>query len=96
MSTIRMIKKDAVINISIGSSFFQKLQSILLYITEDKTDEELNQFKSLCEKKEEFPEPWMDHLYTMIVIIKELENSAELNDMIISSSIDDAINQSEN
>lgn len=96
MSTVKMLKKDALIPITVGSGFFQKLQSVLLYLTEERTDEELNLFKTLSEKGEEFPEPWMDHLYTMIVIIKELETAAELNNMIVNSSIDDAISQSEN
>lgn len=95
-ATIKMIKKDAAIPITIGAGFFQKLQSILLYLTEEKTDEELVHFKTLSEKGEDFPEPWMDHLLTMIILTKELENAAELNNMIVNTSVDDAINQLEN
>lgn len=95
-TTLKMIKKDASIPVTIGAGFFQKLQSVLLYLTEERTDEELNHFKTLSEKGEEFPEPWMDHLFTMIILTRELENAAESNNMTVNSSIDDAINQLEN
>jgi hypothetical protein len=77
MSTVKMIKADAQIAVTFGVSFIKKLQSLLLYLSEERSIEELNQFKELAEKQEEFPEAWMDHLQTMIILVREIESTAE-------------------
>jgi len=89
MATVKMIKKDAVISIAIGSGFFQKLQRILFYLTEERTDEELQLFKTYTEKNEDYPEQWMENLHTIIVLLKELENSADKNNQVTTETIND-------
>lgn len=75
--TVKVIKSDAQIAITFGVPFIQKLQSLLLYLSEDKSLEELKAFQELTEKQEELTEPWMQHLYTMIMLIREIELTAE-------------------
>lgn len=77
MSTIRMIKADAQIVVTFGVPFIQKLQSLLLYLSEDRSLEELNRFKEIAEKQEEFPEVWMEHFQTIIILVREIEATVE-------------------
>lgn len=79
MSKITMIKKDAIISIKISSGFLQMLQRTMMFIVTDKTEEDLENFKKAVEEhestNEDFPETWMDSLFTMTVLIKEIETS---------------------
>lgn len=80
MDKIKMIKKDAAIQIKMGAGFLQKIQKVLFYIASDLTNEQLEKFKTEAESfKEgsEFSEPWMEHITTLSVIIKEVEKCAE-------------------
>lgn len=77
MSTIKMIKKDAVINIGIGTGFLQNLQQLLFYVAKDISTEQLEEYKKQAEAKQEFTEEWMTHLTTISVLIREIEKNAE-------------------
>jgi hypothetical protein len=77
MSTVKMIKKDAVINIGIGTGFLQNLQKLLFYIAADLNQEQLEEYKRQAEAREDFTEDWMTHLTTISVLIRELEKGAE-------------------
>ena len=45
MSKVTMIKNDAVITISIGSAFLQKVQKVLVQLISDKSEEEIEDYK---------------------------------------------------
>lgn len=77
MTSVKMIKKDAVIKIGIGTGFLQNLQKILFYIASDLTKEQLEEYKRQAEAREEFTEDWMTHLTTISILIRELEKAAE-------------------
>ena len=55
------------------------LQRTMMFIVTDKTEEDLENFKKAVEEhestNEDFPETWMDSLFTMTVLIKEIETS---------------------
>ena len=42
-STVKMLKKDALVPITIGTGFIQKLQSMLMTLLADRTEEEINE-----------------------------------------------------
>lgn len=77
MSTIKMIKPDAVIEIKIGTGFLQKLQNVTLFLTRDLTPEQLESYKNEANANDGFSEEWMDHVTTMGVLLKELEINAD-------------------
>jgi hypothetical protein len=77
MSNIKMIKKDAAIQITIGSGFMQKIQAVVLYLVSDRTDEELAEFQRQAVAKEELTLDWMEHLSTMMLLMNEIETKAE-------------------
>lgn len=76
-TTVKMIKKDAQINITFGTPFIQKLQALLFFITKDVSDEDLLRYKQIVENKEEFQEDWMDALFTVVSLIGEVERIAD-------------------
>jgi hypothetical protein len=77
MSNIKMIKKDATIQVTIGSGFMQKIQAIVLYMVSERTDEELAEFQRQAVAKEELTLDWMEHLSTMMLLMSEIETKAE-------------------
>jgi hypothetical protein len=72
-----MIKKDAAIQITIGSGFMQKIQAVVLHMVSERTDEELAEFQRQAVAKEELTLDWMEHLSTMMLIMNEIEIKAE-------------------
>lgn len=77
MSNIKMIKQDASIKVTFGSGFIQKIQSIVVYMVNERTEEELAEFQRLIVAKEELTLDWMEHLSTMMLLMNEIEVQAE-------------------
>lgn len=95
MATVTMLKKDAIINLKVGTGFVQKIQQVLSGLTSERTEEELDQFKTLVEKGEtEFDEDWMDHVYTLSAFIRIIEMEA-INQGATYEQDVDAINKAE-
>lgn len=87
MSTIKMIKKDASIQITIGSGFMQKIQAIVVSMVSERTDEELLEFQRQAVAKEELSIEWMEHLSTMMLLMNEIEVKAEEQGFTYDSEI---------
>ena len=77
MSSIKMIKSDAAIQVTFGSAFIQKIQAIVVHMVNERTDEELAEFQRLAVAKEELTLDWMEHLSTMMLLMNEIETKAE-------------------
>jgi hypothetical protein len=77
MSNIKMIKQDASIKVTFGSGFIQKIQSIVVHMVNERTEEELAEFQRLIVAKEELTLDWMEHLSTMMLLMNEIEVQAE-------------------
>lgn len=91
MEKVKMIKHDAIIDIKIGTGFLQKLQKMLLFMTIDITPEDMELYKELTEKNEELTEPWMEHLSTLSILLKEIETKAEEQGFTYEGDISDTI-----
>ncbi len=77
MKTIKTIKKEAIVKIEIGMSFFQKLLSIVNKTSEGLTQEQIQKFKDCISSNKEFTEPWMETISTVSTLIKLIELKAE-------------------
>ena len=80
MDKVKMIKKDALINITIGAGMLQKLQKIMFGIAAEISPEQLEEYKKEMEnfkQGDEFSEPWMESLTTLSILITECEKEAE-------------------
>lgn len=77
MSTVQMIKKDAIINVQISSGFLQKLQQMLAALITQRTDEEIENLKQLMESKpQEITEEWMEHIVVLVTLVNGIQNEA--------------------
>lgn len=74
---IKMIKKDAIMDIKIGTGFLQRLQKMLIYLSKDASEEDMRRYGEMAKNNEEFTEDWMEHLMTMTILLKEIETKAE-------------------
>lgn len=92
MAVIKMIKKEAVINVPITTGLLQKLQQLIVFFVEDKTEEQLEQFKTIVQSSEKaFTEDWMQHLYIISSFVSVIENEAFKQGHTYDSEVSDDI-----
>lgn len=84
-----MIKKDAVVDIKIGTAFISKLNEILIQLTTDKNKEDLEKYKKEAEENKSFSEPWMESVTTVGILLKEIQNEAEKQGMTYETTVDE-------
>lgn len=80
MAIIKKIKNDAIVDVKIGSGFLQRLQKVMLNLVMDKSPDELAEFKVKSEEyakntNPEFEQSWMNDLFTMSILINEIEKN---------------------
>lgn len=96
MSKVKMIKKDAKINIEIGTGFLQKLQKLMMYVVADLKEEDVKRYSEESKSYDAavgFSEEWMEHLTTISILIKEIEEKAETQGAVYEKDIDEAIQE---
>jgi len=91
MSKVTMIKNDAVITISIGSAFLQKVQKVLVQLISDKSEEEIEDYKKAIQDAtlEELPEPWMENLLVINTLLRTIETEAVSSGQTYQKEVDD-------
>ena len=67
------IKADALVPVSIGAGYLERLQKLALYILENKSDEELEQFKKNVAAGTVDEDSWEFHYETVGMLIKTIE-----------------------
>jgi hypothetical protein len=82
MEKVKMIKKDAIIQIGIGTGYLQQLQKLILFLVKDLKEEQLDDYKKQVEIKTkdndyEFTEEWMNGLTTISILLRDIENKAD-------------------
>jgi hypothetical protein len=90
---IKMIKKEAIVDIKIGVAFIERIQKLLVFVISGLTEEQLQQFKTESEGAKDntnfqYSEPWMDSLLTLSVLLKEIEEKAEAQGFVKEEDID--------
>jgi uncharacterized membrane protein len=88
---IKMLRKDAVISIKIGTGFLKKIQEVLMDVSAGHTEEEFEQMNNLINENKELTESWMESVYTLSVLIKTIEDSAIEQDLTYEEDIDNII-----
>lgn len=75
------LKKDAQIQLTLGSAFIKKLELVIPYLLQNKTKEEISKFQSV--KSEEDMDDWMIHTSTVYTLVQAIMKEAEKADMIV-------------
>lgn len=86
---IKMVKSDAIIPINIGAGFMQKLTSVLISLADQQTEEEMLLLQKLMNDGKELPEPWMENIFTLMVLLKDIETAAEKNGFTYEKTLDE-------
>jgi len=86
---IKMIKQDAIIKIEIGTGFLQKIQHLLLHLTQNLTTEQLEEYKKIVQEQKEFTQDWMDALNTISFLLREIETQADKQGFIFETDVDE-------
>lgn len=81
---VQYIPKDAQIPIQIGSAFLQRLQKLLLFILEDKTDEDLAELTKHVTNQTIPEDSWMYHYQTLQILILTIEQTAIDKNLIVT------------
>jgi len=82
MDKVKMIKKDAIIQVGIGTGFLQQIQKLILFLVKDLKQEQLDDYKKQAEIKTkdntyEFTEEWMNALTTLSILLRDVEKKAD-------------------
>jgi hypothetical protein len=98
---IKMIRKEAVVDIKIGSAMLELLHESLMLLTKDRSSEDLEKFKSEIQKFDtttlqgSFSEDWMSILMTLSILVREVENKAEEQNLTEEVPLNDLIKRFE-
>jgi hypothetical protein len=79
MEKVTMIKKDAQVNITVGVGFLESLQSSMVYVSSQQTQEELNQYEQEAQTITHplsFSKPWMTLLFSLSNMVYAIEQAA--------------------
>lgn len=82
MEKMKGLKKDAVVLLPIGTSFYIKLKELLVFLAEDKTEDQIKDFEVAISEKKEINEEWMAHLFTVVLLVRAIEDKAEETGLI--------------
>jgi tRNA A37 N6-isopentenylltransferase MiaA len=86
---VSAVKADAKINIDVNVGHLHRLQQLLLMVTADKTEKELDLLKDVMEKKDKDRlEHWMELFFFLTYFINEIETKAEEQNQTTQIDID--------
>ena len=72
---IDIILPEALVDIKVSTGFYQKMNALLSFYTEGKSPEEMkNAYTQI--KSQKITEPWIDHLQTIFIFLKEFQKAA--------------------
>lgn len=93
--TVEMIRKDAVIPIEIGAGFYARLQHLLAFMVQDRTEEEIKEMQEALNSNVIKPDSWHYHYNTMLSMCQALDKQAQDLKLTVSVPIDNLISQME-
>jgi hypothetical protein len=74
--SFEIIKSDTIIDIAIGTGYYKKIQEATMFLTEGKTEEEINDALKQIESQNITSE-WVNHYQTLLIFCKEFESKAK-------------------
>ena len=93
MSTVRKIKADAQVSITLGTPFIGSLQTALIWTMEQLSEQQREELQQgLQSDNYMFDEPIMNHAVTLLVLVRTIEKKVTEDGMFI----DENISQQEN
>lgn len=94
---IKMVKKDAIVDVKIGAGMLQLIHQSIMLLTKDRTPEDLEKFKKEMEAfnssplEVSFSEDWMSIIMTLSLLVKEIETKAVEQNLTTEIPLEDLI-----
>lgn len=79
---IPFLRKDALVPMEIGAGFVNKLYELSMFIVADKSDEQLEALNAAIKNETTDSEPWMKHYYTVLLLLKSIEEQAVAHKLV--------------
>lgn len=76
MEKVIVIKKEAMVPITLGTGMIQRLQKIFAFIVTNVSPEDIELYKELVGNNKPVTEEWMEHLTTISMLLVSLEEQA--------------------
>lgn len=91
MAKVESVKADAIIDLKVGSKFLQDLQGVLIYISNlqpvGRIQETVNKVNT---QGEDSLDDWEKSIYTMLVLVTNLEENARAAGLTVVEEIPEA------
>ena len=94
----KVIQKDAIIKLEIGTAMIEMLQEVLGYFAKQVTQEQIEKYTvevadydKISKKEKEFTEDWMAPVTTLSFFLREIENQADLQGFTSEINLEDYI-----
>lgn len=98
LPSVKVIQKDAIIKLEIGTGIIERLQEVLGYFAKKITQEQIDKYSvevvdydKISRKEKEFSEEWMTPVTTLSFFLKEIENQADLQGFTKENKLEDYI-----
>jgi hypothetical protein len=95
---VKIVRKDALINITISTGMLEKFQEVLRFLAKDLTNEqyakyqqEFKDYKIIAQKEKEFSEPWMYPVTTMTFFLEKISIEAEKQGFVFEVDLEEYI-----
>lgn len=79
---IPYIKKDAIVTISIGAGFIERIAAMLPYFAQGRSEEDIKKMETAF-KEQSGLEDWMSHTQTVYLLQRTILDAAKEQDMVI-------------
>ena len=81
------IPRDTTFPIQVGGNTLIGLQKLVLFVMEDKTEDQIK-YAQECIMKHEYPEEWIEHFAFLSMFIKVLEQTAIDKGIAVEEKLD--------
>jgi hypothetical protein len=86
---VKAVKQDAKVNIEMTVGHLHRFQQLLLFVSNGKTEKELQHFKTIIENEEKDKiEHWMELVVFLTYFIKIIEDKAEETGQLTEIDLD--------
>lgn len=86
---ISTIKEDDIIDIKVNGSFYARVQALMFYLLEGKEPQFITEvFDKIKENK--IDDPYVAHLQTIVVLMREIEEEAKKQNKITDKDIEES------
>lgn len=86
---ISTIKEDDIIDIKVNGSFYARVQALMFYLLDGKDPEFVTEvFEKI--KNNEIDDPYVAHLQSVVVLMREIEEQAKKQDKITEKDIEES------